>query len=89
MRSPFLDSPHRAAALVARAAGVVVLMPLILLAGIVAVAVIVAMTATGVGRRPAHRPRPAQRRAPSRAVVLRLEPAAVEHALGRAGSRAA
>jgi len=91
MRSPFLDSsPRRAGAFVARAVGVVALMPLIVLAGIVAVVAIAAMTATGLGRRnPALRPRAAQRPAAARAVVLRLEPAAVESALGRAGSRAA
>jgi hypothetical protein len=86
MRSPFLDpSPRRLATIAARSAGVVLLTPLILLAGIVAV---VALAAIGLAR-PALRARRIPRVAGAPAVVLRLRPAPADAALARAGRRAA
>ena len=86
MRSLLLNSSsHSLGALVARTLGVVLLTPLILLAGIVAV---VALTAIGLSRHHAHR-KPARRPAAARALVLRLKPIPVETGMAGLGRRAA
>jgi hypothetical protein len=77
------SSSHSAGALVARTLGVVLLTPLIVLAGIVAV---VTLTAIAVSRQPALR-RPVAAPAAARALVLRLEPLPADRRLG--GRRAA
>jgi len=77
------SSSHSAAALVARTVGVLLLTPLILLAGIVAV---VALTVAGLSHRSGRRtlaPRPAT----ARSLALRLRPLPAES--GLAGRRAA
>jgi hypothetical protein len=79
------SSSHSIGGLLARTLGVVLLTPLILLAGIVAV---VALTAIGIGRHHGQR-KPARRPAAARALVLRLEPVPVETGLAGAGRRAA
>jgi hypothetical protein len=79
------SSSHSIGALVARTLGVVLLTPLILLAGIVAV---VALTAIGLSRHHGQR-NPARRPAPARALVLRLKPVAVETGLAAGARRAA
>ena len=77
------SSSHSAAALVARTVGVVLLTPLILLAGIVAV---VALTAAGLSHRSGQRA-PARRSATARSLALRLQPLPAES--GLAGRRTA
>jgi hypothetical protein len=79
------SSSHSIGALVARTLGVVLLTPLILLAGIVAV---VALTAIGISRHHGQR-KPVRRPAAARALVLRLEPVSVETGLAGARRRAA
>ena len=79
MRSLFSHLSSRSlGAITARTVGVVLLTPLILLAGIVAVGVLAAIS---LSRHPALRTRAARRPA-ARPVMLRLEPAPAEPALG-------
>ena len=87
MRSHLLNSSsHSLGALVARSLGVVLLTPLILLAGIVAV---VALTAMSLNRHAGLQMPAARSSATARPLVLRLEPASVEAGLAGAARRAA
>jgi len=84
MRSLLTDpSPHRVGAITARTAGVLLLTPLVRLAGVLAILV---LTALAVGRR-AGLAMPARRPAPK--PVRRLEAAAADAALGVVTRRAA
>jgi hypothetical protein len=80
------SSSHSLGALVARTVGVVLLTPLILLAGIVAV---VALTAISLNRHAGLQMPAARSAAVARPLVLRLEPAVAEAGLAGAARRAA
>lgn len=79
------SSTHRLSPLIVRTAGVVVLTPLILLAGLLAVA---GLTAMMLSRRTGLVPAP-RRSVPALRSPLRLEPSATESSLGVLSRRAA
>ena len=80
------SSSHSLGALVARTVGVVLLTPLILLAGIAAV---IALTAMSLSRHAGVQLPAARPSASARPLVLRLEPASVETGLAAVGRRVA
>jgi hypothetical protein len=85
MRSPFTaHQPHLLGTLTARTAGVVLLTPLVLLAGLLAIVVLTVLSvAKRMSRTTIHI------RTPAPKPVRRLEPAAADAALGVVSRRAA
>lgn len=82
----FTSSSHSLGALIARSVGVVLLTPLIVLAGIVAV---VALTAMSLSRHAAVQMPVARSAGAARPLVLRLEPSPADAGLARAARRVA